>query len=224
MKIEFIASQSVTEAPEALAVLAMEEGGMSSAAHELDSATGGSVRRAIAASRFKGKAGQTLDLLAPAGVKAGRALIVGAGAASELTADGAESFAAQAYQSLKLSGAHTVWLMLPGVAASVAAQAAFGARLAAYRFDLYRTKDSEDKKPSINHFVIVCDDPKAAKKLAAPLGGLAEGIEFTRDLVSEPANILYPEEFAKRVKKLEKHGLEVEIIGEKEMKDRKSVV
>jgi leucyl aminopeptidase len=218
MKIEFIASQSVTEAPEALAVLAMEDGALSSAAQDLDNATGGAVRRAIAASRFKGKTGQTLDLLAPSGMKAGRALIVGAGAASELSADGAESFAAQAYQSLKLSGAHTVWLMLPGVAAGTAAQAAFGARLASYRFDLYRTKDGEDKKPSIKHFVIVCDDPKAAKKLAGPLGGLAEGIEFTRDLVSEPANILYPEEFAKRVKKLEKHGLEVEILGEKEMK------
>ncbi|MDP9102502.1 MAG: leucyl aminopeptidase, partial [Pseudomonadota bacterium] len=70
MKIEFIASQSVTEAPEALAVLAMEDGALSSAAQALDDATGGAVRRAIAASRFKGKAGQTLDLLAPAGLKA----------------------------------------------------------------------------------------------------------------------------------------------------------
>jgi len=218
MKIEFIASQSVTEAPDALAVLAMEEGGLSVAAEELDRATSGAVRRAIAASRFKGKVGQTLDLLAPSGVKAGRALIVGAGVSGDLTAETAESFAAYAYQALKMTGAETVWLMLPGASATQAAQAAFGARLAAYRFDAYRTKDGEDKKPSIKHFVVVCDDPKAAKKLAGPLGGLAEGIEFTRDLVSEPPNVLYPEEFARRVKKLEKLGLEVEVLGEKEMK------
>ena len=47
--------------------------------------------------------------------------------------------------------------------------------------------------------------------------GLADAIIFTRDLVSEPANILYPAEFARRVKALESLGLEVEILGEPEM-------
>jgi leucyl aminopeptidase len=40
---------------------------------------------------------------------------------------------------------------------------------------------------------------------------------FTRDLVSEPPNILHPEEFAKRARKLEELGVDVEILGEKEM-------
>jgi len=218
MKIEFIPAAGVAEAPDAVAVLALEDGVLSFAAEDLDKATGGAVRRAIAASRFTGKSGQTLDLLAPNGIKAGRALIVGGGGEAEFTTEIAESFAAHAYQALKLSGAEHLWLMLPGASADTVAQAAFGARLAAYRFDRYRTKDGEDKKPSIQRLSIVCDDPKAAKKLAGPLGGVADGIEFTRDLVSEPPNILYPVEFAKRVKKLEKLGLEVEILGEKEMK------
>jgi leucyl aminopeptidase len=46
---------------------------------------------------------------------------------------------------------------------------------------------------------------------------LADGVIFTRDLVSEPANVLYPAEFARRVKGLESLGLEVEILGEAEM-------
>jgi len=46
---------------------------------------------------------------------------------------------------------------------------------------------------------------------------IADGVAFTRDLVSEPANILYPVEFARRVKELERLGLEVEILGVKEM-------
>jgi leucyl aminopeptidase len=218
MKIEFIPATSASEAPGSVAVLALEEGVLSFAAEELDQATDGAVRRAIAASRFKGKSGQTLDLLAPSGITAGRALIVGGGGAAEFTGEAAETFAAHAYQALKMTGAEQVSLMLPGATADQAAQAAFGARLAAYRFDRYRTKDTEDKKPSIQRFSIVCDDPKAAKKASAIWGALADGVEFTRDLVSEPANILYPEEFAKRVKKLEKLGLEVEILGEKEMK------
>ena len=42
-------------------------------------------------------------------------------------------------------------------------------------------------------------------------------MNFTRDLVSEPANVLYPAEFARRVKALEALGLTVEILGEAEM-------
>ena len=40
-------------------------------------------------------------------------------------------------------------------------------------------------------------------------------VASARDLVSEPPNVLYPEKYAKRLKKLEEHGLEVEVLGEK---------
>ncbi|MFN3304943.1 MAG: hypothetical protein ACK44A_14660, partial [Roseateles sp.] len=51
----------------------------------------------------------------------------------------------------------------------------------------------------------------AALSLALlPLAALADAIVFSRDLVSEPANILHPEEFAARAKGLESLGLEVE--------------
>jgi leucyl aminopeptidase len=218
MKIEFISADSAPEEADAVAVLAFEQNSLSQGAEALDSATGGAVRRAIAASRFKGKAGQTLDLLAPSGIAAGRALIVGGGEHDKFSAETAEAFAAYAYQALKLSGVERLSVVLTGAPSEAAAQAAFGARLAAYWFNKYRTKDAEEKIPSVKRVSIVCDDPKAAKRLAAPLGAVAEGIELARDLSSEPANILYPEEFARRVKKLEKLGLEVEVLGEKEMK------
>src|SRR5262249_37181732 len=48
---------------------------------------------------------------------------------------------------------------------------------------------------------------------------LVDGVHFARDLVSEPPNILYPAEFARRLKALESIGLEVEVLGEAEMKD-----
>ena len=41
---------------------------------------------------------------------------------------------------------------------------------------------------------------------------MAEGVLIARGLVNEPANVLYPEEFAKRAKELEKLGVEVEIL------------
>ena len=218
MKIEFSLAQDIAEIGGAVAVLAFEGGHLSSAAEALDAASSGAVRRAIGGSRFTGKAGQTLDLVAPAGVKASRALVVGGGMKETFDAAGAEAFAANAYQGLKMSGAETLTVLLPGVAVEVAAQAAFGARLGAYRFDRYRTREPADKKPSVRLVSIACDDPKSAKKAAADLYAVAEGVELARDLVTEPANILHPEEFAHRMRKLEKLGLEVEVLGEKEMK------
>ncbi|MFX9058299.1 hypothetical protein ABTN75_21085, partial [Acinetobacter baumannii] len=70
----------------------------------------------------------------------------------------------------------------------------------------------------IERVAIACADPKGARKAYAALDAVADGVELARDLVSEPANILHPEEFARRVEKLEKLGLDVEILGEKEMK------
>jgi leucyl aminopeptidase len=64
---------------------------------------------------------------------------------------------------------------------------------------------------------IVTDESDSAVTAFDPLSALAQGVIFARDLVSEPANILYPSEFAKRVKALEVLGLTVEILGEPEM-------
>ncbi|HFB98416.1 MAG TPA: leucyl aminopeptidase, partial [Bryobacterales bacterium] len=49
--------------------------------------------------------------------------------------------------------------------------------------------------------------------------GLVEAVHMARDLVNEPGNVLYPAEFARRVKELEKIGLEVEILDENKLKE-----
>jgi len=218
MKIEFVAPDAAVEGRAALAVLAFENGALSAPASELDGRTSGALSRAVADSRFGGKSGQTLDIIAPSGVEAARVLLLGAGDAAAFDHKGAETFAAAAYQAVKTSGADVLVVNVSGHGPDAAAHAALGVRLASYRFDRYKTTEPEEKKPSIQHVLIACDDPKAAKKAHQPLDALADGVFFTRDLVSEPANILHPEEFAKRVKKLERLGLEVEILGEKDMK------
>jgi leucyl aminopeptidase len=218
MKIEFITSAEDAEKGAAVAVLAFEKTPLVDAAAALDRATAGALGRAVAQGRFTGGLGQTLELLAPFGIEASRALLVGAGPRQDFNGRVLELAAAHAFQAVKTSGAETLVVRLPGLAADVAARGAFGVRLAAYRFDKYRTTEKAEKKPSVKRAVFVVDDVKATKKAFKTLGGLADAILFARDLVSEPANILYPEEFARRVKKLSAHGLEVEILGEKEMK------
>jgi leucyl aminopeptidase len=155
-------------------------------------------------------------LTAPAGLDAPAVLLLGVGAEAGFNASAAETAAAHAYGALKTSGAKALDIELPG-GAEQAAAAALGVRLAAYRFDKYRTTEKPEKKPSIETVRIQTGDAAAAEAAHADHKALADAVVFARDLVSEPANVLYPEEFARRVKALEPLGLQVEILGEKEM-------
>lgn len=216
MQIEFVKSgPAAGEALTAIAVLVFEGPVLSASADALDKTTGGAVSRA-AAGRFKGAKGQAVELVAPANLHASQLLLVGAGPEDKFDALAAEAAGAEAFKALKMSGATTLELRFDAGPALLA-QAAFGARLASYRFDRYLTKEKPEKKPSIAAVRIVAADVKGAEGAYAPLSALADGVTFTRDLVSEPANILYPVEFAKRMKAMESLGLEVEILDEPAM-------
>jgi leucyl aminopeptidase len=102
--------------------------------------------------------------------------------------------------------------------AEAAANLAYGARLRAYRFDKYRTREKPEKKPSLKTLGILTRDPGGAKRAFAPLDSIAEGVFFTRDLVSEPANIIYPETLALAARSLTKLGVAVEVLDERQMR------
>jgi leucyl aminopeptidase len=215
MNIEFVAADVEPAPGAALAVIACDPAALAGPALRLDQASGGALQRALAVSRFKGAPGQSVEIVAPQGIKADRVLLVGGPASPDEAA--METAAAQAYQALKASGSSVLELRLEGCSPAQAAAAGLGVRLAAYRFDRYRTTEPAEKKPSIQSTRIVVDDPSAAQAAFARPSSLSEAIVFARDLVTEPANILYPESFARRVKELAELGLEVEILGEKEM-------
>jgi len=215
MRIEFVAADAALNPGSAIAVLAHEGGALSAEAQGLDAASGGAIARAIAAGRFTGAKGQSLEVLALSGVEAARVLVIGAGKVEDLDAQGVENAAASAYRAVQASGATELLIRFP----SEPARAAFGVRLGSYRFDKYRTTEKAEKKPSIETVRIAAADVGAAQTAFEPLSAVADAVTFSRDLVSEPANILYPVEFARRVKELERLGLTVEILGEKEMAD-----
>ncbi len=214
MKIKFAAQAT----GDAIAAPAYAKAALSDAAKALDEASGGAVSRALEASRFNGGAGQVLEIAAPAGVEADRLILFGLGERKDADGGVVEKAAAAVVKHLLVSGAKTLSLRLDGVADTEAsARAGLGATLAAYRFDRYRTKLKADKKPSLSVVEIVVQDEKAAKKAWKGWEAVADGVALARDLVMEPPNVLSPPEYAKRVKKLEKEGLEVEILSEAEM-------
>jgi leucyl aminopeptidase len=218
MKIEFTPLGDAPGATGALAIFAFEDGPLTGAVGDLDRATAGMVGRALAGGRFTGAKGQTLELVAPHGVDIARVAIVGVGKRADFDERAVELGAARAWQSVKASGVKTLVIRIPAASPALVAHAALGVRLGAYRFDRYRTTEKAEKKPSVTVVRLAGDKPAAAAKAWKTLSTLADAIILARDLVSEPANILYPEEFARRVKKLTSLGLEVEILGVKEMR------
>ena len=152
MQIEFVSDRGSVGGAGALVFLAHEGAPLSGGASQVDAAVGGALTRAISASRFKASKGQVLDLMAPTGLDAGRIVLVGVGKAEapgETDELAVEQAAASAYQALKASGLSLLALDLAGLAPSSVAHAALGVRLAAYRFDKYRTTEKPEHKPSV---------------------------------------------------------------------------
>ena len=207
----------------ALVVGVLGDGAFTPSAADADKATGGALKRAVAASgKFTGKPGQVVEVLAPQGLKASRVLLVGMG--KEFTAGAAEKLAAGMVARLYTAGVDTISFaidvpkgsrMKPAV---LAVHLAMGAKLRGYSFNHYRTKNRDEYETTIKSVVIGTRDAAGAKKAWAAMDAVAEGVHLARDLVYEPPNVLYPAEFARRAKALSKLGLKVEVLGEAEMK------
>ncbi len=216
--------QFVTESDgDAIAVMAGAGAALMPAAQALDAKAGGALTKAIKASRFNGAAGQVLDILAPQGVPYARILLIGMGEPDRAEPMAVERFGGHAVRRTLASGAERLVLApdaLPQAAiAEAGARAAIGARLAAYRFDRYRTKQKPDSLPSLKEIHIALEGPAAARARYEKSSGLVEGVTLARDLVSEPPNVLYPASFVARVKEvLEPHGVAVQALGVEEMR------
>ncbi len=218
MKITFAAKSPV--APESVAVAIFEGRTLGSAARDIDKATGGALGRAMATSRFTGARGQFLDVNAPSGVKAARVVLVGHGKREKIDDLAAQELGGKLVAHLNQAGAKKVAVMVEGKSAGSSAHAAnlaFGARLRAYRFDKYRTKEKAESKPTLGRITVVAAHPREAQKTFDRLDKIADGVFFTRDLVSEPANVIYPESLAQQARMLSRLGVDVEVMTEARM-------
>ena len=99
----------------------------------------------------------------------------------------------------------------------IAAHLAFGAYLQSYRFNKYFNDKKEGKAVALQSIHLIAKDAAKAKKHFAELEIVAKNIFLTRDLVSEPSNELNPESYAKLCQDIKVAGLQIEVLGEKEM-------
>jgi len=217
MKITF--SEPSQPKSGAIAVAVVKGGTLGTAAKALDKRVKGAITRALkVSSRFDGKKDQILEIVAPGGIENSRILLYGVeekAAALDLQAQGARLFARLAVSGEKDASVQ-VDAEIEG-ATDAAAQIAYGALLASYRFDKYKTKNENDGKPALRKLAVLVKGAGAARRLYQPLARVVDGVSLTRDLISEPPNEIYPESMAAAAKELTDLGVKVQVLGEKQM-------
>ncbi|KAB1074561.1 leucyl aminopeptidase [Methylobacterium soli] len=207
--------------PGDLVVFVGDDLSLSGAARDLLGSAGADlVARAAASERFKGRSLTALALPAPAGIEAERLVVIGLG--TEKDRAKLDWPVLGGFTAGKVSGRTArVLLDWPGapVSGENAGEFALGARLRSYSFDRYKTK----KKPDADEnggtsLTLMLAEPAGAEAAARASEAVAEGVVLARDLINEPPNVLFPEEFARRAAELTRLGVEVEVIEPERMR------
>ncbi|MGX7952146.1 leucyl aminopeptidase [Tsuneonella sp. HG249] len=170
------------------------------------------------AARFKGKPGQVFDGFAERGGKVVRIALVGAGEkGDEARIANLEKAGGALAAKYSCSGAEGIVIEADGLAVDEIACVLTGFRLRAWRYDRYRTKVKDEQKVTLRKAIVV-GAPAGGAEAWATAEALAEGVEFTRELVTEPANVIYPESFVARCReRYQGTGLEITVLGVEEM-------
>ncbi|TNJ43999.1 leucyl aminopeptidase [Phaeobacter sp. B1627] len=190
-----------------VAIVVTPEGTMDQAARSANRLTKGAVARLIASESFaKAKPGHVITLAWPAGLAAEALHVVIL--SRRMTPVEARKAGAKLAEARGTSA-----LMVKAGNMARAADLAFGLALRGYSFDAHKTASSDAR----GEVVIGHNRPEEIELAYQPLMAVAEGVHMTRDLVSEPANVLTTTEFADRLTEMKSLGLEVEVLEEADL-------
>jgi leucyl aminopeptidase len=172
------------------------------------------VSAALDRQRFEGDASSASEQFFDDKGSVRRLLVAGTGGGTA-PGEAAEKLGGTAAARLQTSGEKTAVIDLSGLGydADAAARVGLGAALRSWRYDRYRTRLKDNQKPTLDEIVIVGGGSGAAKRYEQRWSPVVEGVALTRELVTEPANIIYPESFVERVRaSLKGTGVEIEVL------------
>jgi leucyl aminopeptidase len=216
IKASFAAARP--EGAYALAVPVRSEDDLDARLDSLDAPARALAARAADAQRFEREVGAIAETFIGEGEGARRLLLVGYGPRSDDAAVD-ERVGGALTAKLLTSGETKLVVDARGLDARAAARLAYGAVARSWRYDIYRTKLGRKQKPTLEEIVIVGAADGAEAEWARCAAVLA-GLDLTRSLVSEPANIVFPESFVARCReKMEPLGVTFEVLDEKAMRD-----
>jgi leucyl aminopeptidase len=192
---------------------------------ELDQATNGLLRNLAKGGELTGKTLEMTLIHAPAGLKAARLLLVGAGKREQFSSATLRKIAGAALRYLKArSVKQLAFLVRENAAAEDSAQAIVeGAVAANFESDKYKTEKKNDKSIDLVLLSGYSDAERGAAEKGLDRGRIiAESQNFARDLINEPSNKLTPKILAEKAEAMAKQaGLAVEILDEKKIADLK---
>jgi len=163
-------------------------------------------------SRFEGDPGSVVETFLDDGGR--RLLVVGTGSDVK-PGEAAEKLGGTAVARLLTSGETNAVIDLAGLGydADAAARVALAAALRSWRYDRYRTRLKDKQRPTLTSVTVVGAGTEAEQRYKSRYAGLVDGVSLTRELVTEPANIIYPDTFVERVLASVKNvGLEFEVL------------
>jgi leucyl aminopeptidase len=180
----------------------------SSAETESVAKLGGELKETLIRQRFDGEAASIAEHFSGGR----RVVVVGTGKGDKATA--AEKAGGAAATRLLTSGETKAVVDLTGLGfdADAAAKLAAGMVLRTWRYDRYRTRLKDKQKVTLAEVTIVGAAADAEQRFRSRWEPVIRGIELTRELVTEPANIIYPESFVERCRHLADEGLELEVL------------
>ncbi len=189
------------------------------------SATGQQLDKTAATTRFSGKPGQWLEILAPKGLAADRLWLVGQPKSDEtgiVTPLNRREQGGALMARIMTSHADRVLIVCDGAGHTpeAVAEIAAGLMLRHYRFDRYKTQskpEEENGEPEILTVTLAVTDAKKTEKAMRETLAVAEGVILARDLVNTPSNALGPLEAAATAEELAELGVKVEVLTDRQM-------
>ena len=176
------------------------------------------------ATRFDGKAGQTTEAFVPGNDGVARIALVGAGEPkSKDRLANLEKAGGALCAKYLTAGESQLGLDLTDAGLSTDEMMALllGLRLRGWRYDKYRSKLKAEQKPTLER-VLVRGAAGEAEAAWENQQAVATGIEFARELVTEPANVIYPESYVARCQDaFAGTGAELTVLDEQQMRDMK---
>ena len=165
--------------------------------------------------RFEGDAASVSEQFVEENGALRRLLVVGVGSNGEQSA---EKLGGTAVARLLTSGEKKAVIDVSGYDADKAARVGLAAALRSWRHDRYRTKLKDNQKPTLDEVIIVSGGQGAEQRYTSRWAPVVAGVSLTRELVTEPANIIYPETFVERVRAaLKDTGVEIEVLDRAQM-------
>ncbi|MBY0264304.1 MAG: leucyl aminopeptidase [Holosporales bacterium] len=185
------------------------------AGQSFDKESGSALTRALSATYFKGGTEEVQSLLACGSFE--RVVLFGLGKEKALSESQAYGIGGSLVAHLLKTPHKSLTVMVEDLSLETVVAIAFGAALRGWQFDKYQTRLKESQKISLQEVIFCVKNPKIFQEAFEDSRVLAESILWARELVAEPANVLFPRSYMDKINDLKSLGLTVESLDKGDM-------